>query len=84
MRVSSYGLVRVKLIENVSLLETVYAQPRVARPSDIRLLNETALAVTPNAHLTLSLSFTLTYDAAPPATVSPLDTQLRTTLGLKL
>lgn len=84
LRVSSYALVRVKLMENVSLLETVYAQPRVARPSDIRLLNETALAVTPNAYLTLSLGFTLSYDAAPPATVSPLDTQLRTTLGLKL
>jgi len=84
LRVSSYALVRVKLMENVSLLETVYAQPRVARPSDIRLLNETALAVTPNAHLTLSVGFTLTYDAAPPATVAPLDTQLRTTLGLKL
>ena len=84
LRVSSYALARVKLMENVSLVETVYAQPRVARPADIRLLNETALVVTPNAHLSLSVGFTLTYDAEPPATVSPLDTQVRTTLGLKL
>lgn len=83
-RVSSYVLTRVKLMENVSLLETLYAQPRVARPSDIRLLNETALAVTPNTQLTLRVGFTLIYDAAPPATVSPLDTHLTTTLSLKL
>lgn len=84
LRATSYALLRVKLMENVNLLETLYVQPRVADPSDIRVLNETALSVKANEHLTLSLSFVLNYDSAPPATVVPLDTQLRTTLGLKL
>ncbi|RKG55966.1 DUF481 domain-containing protein [Corallococcus sp. AB011P] len=83
-RVSSYLLGRVKLMENINLVETVYFQPRVTRPSDLRVLNETIFAVTPNPRVTVGIGFNLTYDSAPPATVPALDTQLRTTVGVKL
>jgi hypothetical protein len=83
-RLSSYLLGRVELMENIHLVETLYAQPRVTKPDDIRLLNETLFTVTPNDRVTVGLGFTLIYDSAPPATVPELDTQLRTTVGLRL
>ncbi|CAM3328200.1 DUF481 domain-containing protein [Corallococcus sp. ZKHCc1 1396] len=83
-RMSSYLLGRVKLMENIQLVETVYFQPRVTRPSDLRVLNETLFAVTPNPRVTVGIGFNITYDSAPPATVPALDTQLRTTVGVKL
>lgn len=71
-------------VSSYLLVETVYFQPRVTRPSDLRVLNETLFAVTPNPRVTVGIGFNLTYDSAPPATVPPLDTQLRTTVGVKL
>jgi hypothetical protein len=83
LRLSSYVLARVKLMENLSLVETLYVQPRLTRFSDVRLLNETLLAVDANKRITFTTGFVLTYDTAPPATVSRLDTQLRTGIGVK-
>ncbi len=84
VRLSSYLLGRLKLMENISLVETLYLQPRVDRPSDLRLLNETLLAVDANKRVVFTVGFTLTYDRTPAATVSPVDTQLRTSLSVKL
>ncbi|WP_233582942.1 DUF481 domain-containing protein [Corallococcus sp. CA053C] len=64
-------------------VEQEHFQPRVTRPSDLRVLNETLFSVTPNPRVTVGLGFNLTYDSAPPATVSALDTQLRTSVGVK-
>jgi hypothetical protein len=83
-RMSSYLLGRVKLMENIHLVETVYVQPRLTKPSDIRVLNDTVFEVTPNERVTVGLGFNLTFDSAPPATVSRLDTQLRTSVGIRL
>jgi len=83
LRLSSYVLARVKLMENMSLVETLYVQPRLTGFSDVRLLNETLLAVEPNKRFTFTTGFLLTYDTAPPATVSRLDTQLRTGIAVK-
>jgi hypothetical protein len=82
-RLSSYVMGRVKLMENMSLSETLYVQPRLTRFSDVRVLNETLLLVEPNKRFTFSLGFVLTYDAEPPATVSRFDTQLRSAIGVK-
>jgi putative salt-induced outer membrane protein YdiY len=73
----------VKVMENMSFVETLYVQPRVTRLSDIRLLNETLLLVEPNKRFTFSTGLVITYDTAPPATVSRMDTQVRTALGVK-
>jgi hypothetical protein len=83
LRLSSYVIGRVRLMENISLVETVYVQPRLTKFSDVRLLNETLLAVEANKRVTFTTGFVLTYDAAPPATVSRMDTQLRTGIGVR-
>ena len=82
VRVSSYALLRVGLMENVNLVETVYVQPRVDRPSDLKLLEETTLQLKVNALLAVNVAFNLDWDTAPPATVKPLDTQVVSSLVL--
>ena len=82
-RLSSYVMGRVELMKNMSLVETLYVQPRLTRWADVRVLNETLLTVHPNERFTFSMGFVLTYDAAPPATVSRFDTQLRSAVGVK-
>lgn len=82
-RLSSYVMGRVKLMENMHLVETLYVQPRLTRFSDVRVLNDTRLTVVPNERFTFSLGFVLTYDADPPATVSRFDTQLISAIGVK-
>ncbi|HET9451653.1 MAG TPA: DUF481 domain-containing protein [Aggregicoccus sp.] len=84
LRLSTYLLGSVKLMENVSLVETLYAQPRADAPSDLRLLNETALVVKANAYVSLGVGLTVVHDSRPPASIPRWDTQLRTTLGLTL
>jgi hypothetical protein len=84
LRFSTYVLGRLALGENVSLVETLYAQPRVDAPEDLRLLNETSLVVKANAYVSLGVSLTAIYDSRPPASIPRSDTQLRTTLGLTL
>ena len=84
LRFSTYVLGGLALGENVTLVETFYAQPRAGRPDDLRLLNETSLVVKANRYVSLGVSFTAIYDSRPPATIPRSDTQLRTTLGLSL
>ncbi|WP_426756684.1 DUF481 domain-containing protein [Myxococcus sp. Y35] len=83
-RLSSYVLGRLEFMENVFLVETLYAQPRVTNPADIRLLNDTIFEVKPNERLTVGIGFNLTFDNSPPLGVPKLDTQLRTTVGIRL
>jgi hypothetical protein len=82
LRLSSYLLGRFRLMENVSLVETVYFQPRLDAFRDLRILNETALVLRANPRVSVTLAFLLSLDRAPPAGVSRLDTQLRTSLGV--
>ncbi len=83
-RVSSYILGRLEFMENVFLVETLYVQPRVTNPADIRLLNDTVFEVKPNERLTVGIGFNLAFDNSPPVSVPKLDTQLRTTVGIRL
>jgi len=84
LRLSTYVLGSITLMENVTLVETLYAQPRVDSPADFRLLNETSLVVKANAYVSLGVGLTAIYDSRPPATIPRSDTQLRMTLGLTL
>lgn len=81
-RLSTYAMGRATIWENVDLVETVYAQPRLDRPSDLKLLNETGLSLKVNDHLAAKVAFNLTWDTAPPDGVKPLDTQVKTSLML--
>lgn len=82
-RLSSYVIGRVRVMENMSFVETLYVQPRLTDVSDVRLLNETLLSVEPNKRFVFTTGLVLTYDTSPPATVPKLDTQLRTGIGVK-
>ncbi|NOJ77956.1 DUF481 domain-containing protein [Myxococcus xanthus] len=83
-RLSSYVLGRLEFMENVFLVQTLYAQPRVTNPADIRLLNDTIFEVKPNERLSVGIGFNLTFDNSPPLGVPKLDTQLRTSVGIRL
>lgn len=83
-RLSSYILGRLEFMENVALVQTLYAQPRVTNFADIRLLNDTIFEVKPNERLTVGIGFNLTFDNSPPMAVPKLDTQLRTSVGIRL
>jgi putative salt-induced outer membrane protein YdiY len=82
LRFSSYAVAQVALMENLTLAQTVYVQPRADDFSDLRVLNETSLTAKANERVGLTVGFILFLDRAPPAGVSPLDTQLRTALAV--
>ncbi|WP_428263255.1 DUF481 domain-containing protein [Haliangium sp.] len=64
-RVSSYLSSNYQLKDNLQLIETVYVQPRITDPGDLRLLNETQLSVSATTYLALNLSFNFAYDTEP-------------------
>lgn len=88
-RLSSYVVGRVELMENISLAQTVYFQPRLDRPSGLKVLSQSQLSVSANDHLSISVSVVVAYDTAPPEDtngdplVEALDTQVKTALAIK-
>jgi hypothetical protein len=78
-RISAYATFVVRL-GRFSVAETVYAQPRIGLPEDVRFLEETEMLATITEHLSLKLAWTLAYDNVPPIAVQPLDTGLRVLL----
>lgn len=52
----------------------IYAQPRLDRFSDIRLLSENHLSARISKHVSLAIKFSLIYDSKPPDGVKDLDT----------
>ena len=81
-RFSSYVVGQLQLMENLTVAQTLYVQPRADRFSDVRLLNETAITARANPRVGLTLGLLLFYDRAPPAGVPRLDSQLRTALAV--
>lgn len=75
-RISTYATFVIRL-GRFSLAETVYAQPRIGLPEDVRLLEETELLGSITEHLSLKIAWTLAYDNVPPIAVQPLDTGVR-------
>jgi len=57
-------------------VNTVYVQPRLGEPDDLRVLEEAALKVGVAGPVSLKVSVTVRYDGAPPVGVKPLDTDL--------
>jgi len=53
-RISTYATFVVRLGSRFSLAETVYAQPRIGLPEDVRLLEDVELLGTLSEHLSLS------------------------------
>jgi hypothetical protein len=76
-RISTYGTVVVRLGTRFALSETVYAQPRIGLPQDLRLLEDVELLSSVTDHFSLKVGWSLAYDNVPPIGVVPLDTGVR-------
>ncbi len=83
-RWSSYVNIRLKLTDTVSLIQTLYVQPRLDAFADIRLLNDAALAISLTKRVTLTTTFNLRYDARPPDNIESLDIFLRNGVSVRL
>jgi hypothetical protein len=68
----------------VLIVETVYAQPRLDHPGDLRLLGELSILSKLVSHVALKNSFTVAYDRTPPDGVQRYDTQLEVAIVVTL
>lgn len=82
VRWSNYLNVRLQVSASTYLRHTVYLQPRIDDTSDVRILNETRLAVALTKRVSLQVTFDLDYDSRPPANVEELDVTLRNGLSV--
>ena len=79
-RASAYLTGQQRLGETVAVIQTVYVQPRIDDPRDVRLLGELALTSKLTRHLALTDGLTVAYDHTPPAGIKRADLQLRIAL----
>ncbi len=75
-RVSAYVTGHQDLSKTASIVETVYAQPRIDAPSDIRILGELSVQTKLTSRIALKDTFNVAYDASPPDGVRTYDTLL--------
>ncbi|MEM7051001.1 MAG: DUF481 domain-containing protein [Acidobacteriota bacterium] len=68
--------------EGSSLINTLYVQPELDDPSDLRLLNELDLQVPLGERLSLSLAAVVQHDSEPPAGVEETDLSITNSLRL--
>jgi hypothetical protein len=81
-RASAYLSGRGLLTNGHEIVQTVYAQPRLVDPSDVRLLVEVALQSKLSSHFALKNSITLAYDATPPDQVKKLDSAIEVAVAV--
>jgi hypothetical protein len=80
-RASTYLTFTWDIVENLSLQETVYVQPKLTDPlGDFRVSNEVQLTAKVSRYFALGTSFQVKYDSAAPATIEALDTITLATL----
>jgi len=79
-RTSSYANGAIELDKRIQFVQTVYAQPRINKPSDARYLSESQFVVQLTEHLTQTTSFSIAYDTRPPEAIEKRDTALKSTL----
>jgi hypothetical protein len=61
----------------VSVAQTVYVQPRLDDPGDVRVLGELSVTTKLASRIGLSNGFTVAYDRTPPDQIRRYDTQLK-------
>jgi hypothetical protein len=76
-RASAYVTATEKIGERTTLTQTVYAQPRIDAPGDLRLLAEVAATSKVSRRVSLIHAFIGAYDRRPPDGIERYDTQLR-------
>lgn len=75
-RASLYLTGRENLSATVTIVETVYLQPRIDHPADLRILGELSVLSKLAARVALRNSFTVAYDDTPPDGIKRYDTAL--------
>ncbi len=65
---------------NVSIVQTLYVQPRIRRPSDVRVLAELAVQTKLSKRIALKDSVVIAYDASPPEQVERFDSAVEVAL----
>lgn len=75
-RASAYVTGTELLGEGVSIVQTIYVQPRLDDPGDLRLLGELSVTSKLSKHVALTDGFTVTYDRSPPEGIKRYDTAL--------
>jgi uncharacterized protein DUF481 len=75
-RASLYVTGRENLGSGVAIVETVYAQPRLDQPGDLRVLGQLSVQSKLSSRIALKDSLVVAYDRTPPAGIKRYDTQL--------
>lgn len=84
-RLSSYVTGSYAIQDNLQLVETLYLQPSIVDPADIRLLNDTQLSVLVTDFLAFNTTLSLAYDRAPnPTVIDRRDIALISSITLQL
>lgn len=81
-RGSVYVTANETLDPSVTLIQTVYVQPRLDHPADVRVYGEVALQAKLSTRVALKNSFTIAYDDTPPEGVGRYDTALEVAVAL--
>jgi hypothetical protein len=83
-RLSSYVSLGLRLNDKVRFGETLYAQPRITEPDDIRVLSESELLFSLSDIVALKATLSIGYDSAPADGRRELDTVTKTGLQLRI
>lgn len=73
-RASSYVSASRKLNDHVALAGTLYVQPNLLAPSDVRGLLDLTFQISLTTSLALTVGYSIAFDTAPPVAVRGLDT----------
>lgn len=76
-RASFYVTGTEKLGTGVSIVQTIYVQPRLDEPGDVRLLGELSVTTKLSKRIALTDGFVVAYDRTPPDGIRRYDTQLK-------
>lgn len=79
-RISAYVTGHENLSTGATIVETVYAQPRIDDPGDIRIYGELSLQSKLTSRIALKDSVNIAYDATPPDGVKTYDTSVEASL----
>lgn len=79
-RASVYLTGHEDLSASATIVETIYAQPRLDDPRDVRMLGELAVQTRLSSRIALKDSFNVAYDRTPPDGVKRYDTVLEVSL----
>ena len=82
VRSSSYGALRLRAADHLALTMTIYLQPQLSRPEDLRVIHEMAMSVAVTQAIAVTISFDLRFDSRPPDGITAVDLDLESGLAV--